>query len=96
MTKILFKFDRLSKTNFHMYVDNHPNLALIVKGKNGSLLAAFTEDPFSSTTPATRGGLIISLTNQKVFYLQEYRKSITYDDYYLIFGNSEIRLKSLD
>jgi hypothetical protein len=31
---------------------------------------------------------------EKVFYIRNGMKAIAYDDYYLIFGNSEIRLKS--
>lgn len=70
MTKIIFKFDPLSKLNFHLYVDNHPNIVLLIKTKNQSLIAAFSEDPFCPTAAAGRGGLIASLTNQRVFYLQ--------------------------
>lgn len=33
--------------------------------------------------------MIFSLTNQKVFYLHDAdKKPISYDEYYLIFGNS--------
>lgn len=44
-----------------------------------------------------RDGLIISLTNRKFFTLvAENKRAIIYDEYYLIFGNSELRIKSLD
>jgi hypothetical protein len=37
----------------------------------------------------------MSLSNSKCYYLVERNKrSITYDDYFIIFGNSEIRIKS--
>lgn len=50
----------------------------------------------SSLTEATDRGLIISLTNSKVFRCCENKKSVGYDSYYIIFGNSEIRIKSLE
>jgi hypothetical protein len=39
----------------------------------------------------------MSLTNQKCYNLVERNKrSIAYDDFFVIFGNSEIRIKSLE
>ena len=35
----------------------------------------------------------MSLTNHKTFPLLEGKKSVTYDTYFFIFGNSEIRIK---
>ena len=69
MTKILYKFDRVNKINFHTYVDGHRNIVLIIKAFNGSHIAAFSEDPFSPNEVATKGGLLLSLTNNKTFYL---------------------------
>jgi len=37
--------------------------------------------------------MILSLTNSRVFELIKNMRSVSYDDYYIIFGNSEIRLK---
>ena len=42
---------------------------------------------------ANKSGLLMSLTNKKVYHLMEGKRSITYDNYFLIFGNSEIRIK---
>jgi len=37
----------------------------------------------------------MSLTNKRCYYLVERnRRSISYDDFFVIFGNSEIRIKS--
>jgi hypothetical protein len=37
----------------------------------------------------------MSLNNSKAYYLIDNKqKAITYDDYYIIFGNAEIRLKT--
>ena len=35
----------------------------------------------------------MSITNKKVFPLIEGKRPVTYDNYFLIFGNSEIRIK---
>ena len=35
----------------------------------------------------------MSLTNQKTFPLLEGKRAVTYDTYFFIFGNSEIRIK---
>jgi hypothetical protein len=41
-----------------------------------------------------KDGLLFSLTNRKVFEpLKANSKVITYDEFFLIFGNSELRLK---
>ena len=39
--------------------------------------------------------MILSLWKKKAYELRD-KRAITYDDYYLIFGNSEIRLRSLE
>lgn len=37
------------------------------------------------------------MTNKKCFFpLELNKRAITYDDYYVIFGNSEIRIKSME
>jgi hypothetical protein len=92
-TRLIYKFDGINSASFHNYIDNIKNLAVIIKMKNGTYLSAFTEDSFAPQKKSEGKGLIISLTNKEVFNLQENnRKAILYDDYYLIFGNSEIRI----
>lgn len=42
-----------------------------------------------------RNGLLFSLTKKEVFELVEQNKrAVVYDEYYVIFGNSELRIKS--
>ena len=59
-------------------------------------LAGFSESPISQGNVANRGGLIISLSFNKVFTVIPGKRSVTWDDYFLIIGNSEIRLKHQD
>lgn len=39
-------------------------------------------------------GLLISIWNKNVYEVLDKKKAVTYDDYFIIFGNSEMRLKS--
>ena len=41
-------------------------------------------------------GLLLSLWNQETFEVIQGRKAVTYDDFFMIFGNSELRIKSQD
>jgi hypothetical protein len=56
-------------------------------------LAAFSESPISEKKLANKKGLIISLSSNKVFHLIPGKKSVTWDSFFLIIGNSEVRLK---
>lgn len=68
---------------------------MIIRLSNGFYAAAYSEAPFVSRSVSSGDALLISITNQKVFYLVEQnRRGIIYDDYYIIFGNSELRLRS--
>lgn len=40
--------------------------------------------------------LLLSLWNQKSYVLQKDMKGITFDDFFIIFGNSELRIKTQD
>lgn len=41
-SKLLFKFDKINKSNFHHYIDNHPNVIVIIKTITGYFLAGFS------------------------------------------------------
>lgn len=92
-TKPLFRFDELNKTNFHKYVDGYENILAVIQLSSGGLLACFTTTAFA---PGNKGndGIIMVIQNEECFHLKEGCRAITYDDFYLIFGNSEIRIKS--
>lgn len=40
-------------------------------------------------------GLLISIWNKTTYEVINRKKAVTYDDYFVIFGNSELRLKAL-
>ena len=94
-TKLLYAFDPLNFNNLHKYVDNISQVVLVIRLVNGYCLAGYYEGAFKPRQMSDKEGLIISLTNQKYFTtLERNRKATVYDGYYIIFGNSEIRLKS--
>ena len=69
----------------------------MIKLANGYVLGAWTQGSYHPKMVSDKDGLIFSLTNKKVFELRELNKrAIAYDDFFLIVGNSEIRLKSQD
>lgn len=58
-------------------------------------MAGYSEGAFAPKMVSDKDALLLSLNNQKTFRLGENnRRAITYDEYYLIFGNSELRLRS--
>jgi hypothetical protein len=66
-----------------------------VRGVNGYIFGAWTEGGFIPKMPSTRPGLLFSITNRTCFkLLNPTSKAIIYDDYYVIFGNNELRVKN--
>jgi hypothetical protein len=90
---LIYKYDPLNSVNFHHYIDEHPNFCIIIRLKNERIIAGFSVSPLSEKKTATQGGIICSLTEKKTYKLHEGKRSVTYDKYFLIFGNSELRLK---
>jgi hypothetical protein len=93
MTSLIYRFDPLNTTNFHKYIDNHRNLCLLVRLKNYRVVAGFSVGAIIEGTASTEGGLILSLTERRAFKLIQGKRSVTFDSYFLIFGNSELRMR---
>lgn len=94
MTELLYRFDPLNKVNFHHYFDKHEHICLVVRLKNGRIVSGYSADAFASNGRAMAGGLIFSLTESKVFRVIPGKKAVVWDDYYMIFGSSDLRLKT--
>lgn len=86
--------DHYNTTNIHKYVDGIPHLALIIRTDHGELIAAYSEGAFKAKAISNRDGLLINLTNQKVFV--NTKKAIVYDETELIFGNYDLKIKNGD
>jgi hypothetical protein len=92
-TSLLYRLDPLNTTSFHKYIDKVPDIVLVVRTEKGLFLGAYTESAFHPELTADKQGIIMSISQQKVFPVLEGKRPITYDSFYLIIGNSEIRLK---
>lgn len=68
---------------------------MIVKTICGKLIAGYSEEAFDSNGTKKGYGMLLSLWGRKMFPIKE-KKAISYDDYFIIFGNSELRIKSLE
>ena len=87
-TELLFAADALNPTSFHKYIDNVPDIVLIVCTESENYIGGFSESPFHSKETASKGGIIFSLTQKKVFPILPAKRSITYDNFFLLFGNA--------
>ena len=86
---MVWKMDPLSNVNFHKYLDEHEHLLLIVELENGHRVGGYTEAKLQPKMQSNKDGLILSISNKSSFELVEpNRRAVTYDNYYIIFGNS--------
>ena len=94
--------------SFHERVDGKSNLVLVLQTEN-ALMAGYYSGKYAEATFMTEEALIISLTKLKSYRLNNFannpRKNkkdnkpvygMVYDKFFLIFGNSEIRVKPGD
>ena len=94
-TSLLYRTDVLNKNNIHRYIDNFPHLVLLLKLENGWVCGGYSEGPFIPKTTSDKDGLIFSVSAREFFKLKNKNKrAITYDDFFVIFGNSELRVKT--
>ena len=93
---------------FHERIDEKSNLVLVLQTEN-AVMAGYYSGKYAEATFMTEEALIISLTNLKSYRLNNFannpRKNkkdtkpvygMVYDKFFLIFGNSEIRVKPGD
>lgn len=107
-TTLLYTFSRDRKTNFHELIDNHAHLVIVIETER-ALIAAYYSGVLESAAVMDQEALILSLDRQRVVKLNSPRnfpnqprdpretrvlRSMTYDPYYLIFGNAELRVRA--
>lgn len=96
-SKLIYKYDPLNLVNFHNYFDRVDNLIVFIKISNGTIIGGFTVYPVDPERIHRPGrGFLFSLTGRKVYPLRTQPKLpvVSYDNYFFLFGNAEIRLKS--
>lgn len=93
-TKMFHKYDPKNLNNFHTYVDGKDNFIVLVKLINNVVLGGFSAQPLEKGRSSYQG-FLFNLTRQKTFQIRKTTKSsvLPYDDFYFIFGNSEMRIK---
>lgn len=91
---LLFASKQPKSKNFHEFIDNKPNILLLVLLKNGTIIGGFSQEQFRPRCSGQNG--FIFNVSQLEAYQRQQRSTISYDDYYLIFGNSEICIKVND
>ena len=92
MTSLLYRCDPENKKSFHHYIDGHSNIVLLIKLQNSRVIAGYSIGALSKEA-STEGGLILSIDEEKAFSLSRNKRSLTYDEFFLIYGNSELRIR---
>ena len=90
---LLYKYNPYFQSNFHNYIDNKQNLLLIVRLANDVVIGGFSAQPLCKGFMG-KNGFLFSLTNNKKYILKGNSNCLIYDDYHLIFGNSQIRIRN--
>lgn len=97
-TKLLYKLDKLNQTNFHKYIDGKMNLLVVVKLANGLIVGGYSGSPIEKDTNNTscNKGFLFSFENLTTYLpkADNQHPVATYDDYFLVIGNSEIRIRA--
>ncbi len=103
-TCLIYKRDDENPTNFHKYIDEKPHIFLLVKMYNDQIIACYSEPPFKSKSNVDyKEGFMFGLKNRRIFSRKVAPtnannrtppRPITYDDYFLIWGNSDLRIRS--
>lgn len=100
-TNLVFTYDPRNKTSFHEYIDNKSNLLCVVKSEKGVFMATYYSGAYKENTIMNEPALLISLKDKELFKLNAPREKLiprgmVNDKFYIIFGNSELRLKLSD
>jgi hypothetical protein len=104
VTTQIYKYDEKNQTPFSDYIDEHPNVLICVKIANINTIMGFSKAPFKPKTDVNYlPGFIASFHNGKIFTMKKgptkqgqktLPKPMTYDEYFIMLGNSDIRIKS--
>ena len=95
-TRLIFRYDSYNRTNFHRYIDDYPHVVVVIKTDYSYMVAAYAEHGFVAGEAGIGRGLLMALGTGQVWSVQQGKRPTTYDDYYIIFGNSDLRLRALE
>ncbi len=94
---MIYKYDTINPINFHNYIDRKSNLLLVIKLVNGYVIGGFSEYAIEKGRIEKPGsGFIFNCNIKKSYNVRSDARLpvVSYDDYFCLFGNAEIRLKS--
>jgi hypothetical protein len=88
------RHDPRNQNNFHHYIDGKDNYAVLIKLSNNVVIGGYSSQGLEKGRLGNRG-FLFSLTLNRSFPVRKNTKSSVqpYDDYFFIFGNSEMRIK---
>jgi hypothetical protein len=61
---------------------------LVVKTIYGKMVAAYSQESFNPNGVKKGPGMMIPLWNENVYHVDKNSRALTYDEYYIIYGNS--------
>lgn len=104
-TRLLYRDDRYNTNSYHNYVDGVPNIVLLVTHSGGQIIGSFSEAAYHSKNFNCdfKKGLMLEFTNGRVFHTKQKKENgkgnkmisrpLSYDEFYIIWGNSDLRIK---
>lgn len=93
----MYRYDPLNTTNFHQYIDNHPNIIMVVELSNKNMIAAFSEAALQpDEEPRGKKGIIFALSAERHFITKAEECPVVYNSYFVTFGNNELKIRILD
>lgn len=95
-TKLLYMFPRMAQINFHEQVDNHPHFVVVLRMKNGHVIAFFSVKGLAQDADYSKAeGFLMSVTNRRIFHIKldsPAAKLMIYDPHFMVVGNSDMRV----
>ncbi len=88
------RHDPRNQINFHHYIDGKDNYAVLIKLSNNVVIGGYSSQGLEKGRLGNRG-FLFSLTLNRSFPVRKNTKSSVqpYDDYFYIFGNSDLMIK---
>ena len=93
----MYHYPYHQKIDFHEQIDGKSDYVVIVRLKNEKIVAAYSKEALVKGVENNGDGFLAELSGKKSFYLKKNNakaKISSWNEYFLIFGNAELRIKS--
>ena len=94
-TELLYQYDPLNKTSFHKYIDNIEDIVVLCRLNTGKVVGFYSKSGFIKDREANDQGIMFSIKGgkpPKAWKFKQNKRSVVYDDNFLIGGNSDFRI----